>query len=79
MLKKSDYSEYDYIIGMEAANLRAMLRIFGSDPMGKVHRLLDFTDKPRDIADPWYTGDFDTTYNDIYEGLSGLLEHIERG
>ena len=79
LLKKSDYSEYDYIIGMEAANLRAMLRIFGSDPMGKVHRLLDFTDKPRDIADPWYTGDFDTTYNDIYEGLSGLLEHIERG
>ncbi|MDD6484736.1 MAG: low molecular weight phosphotyrosine protein phosphatase [Clostridiales bacterium] len=79
LLKKSDYSEYDYIIGMEAANLRAMLRIFGSDPMGKVHRLLDFTDKPRDIADPWYTGDFDTTYNDIYEGLLGLLEHIERG
>ena len=57
-------------------NLSGMLRILGSDPAGKVHRLLDFTDRPRDIADPWYTGDFDRTYDDVVEGCRGLLEHL---
>ena len=71
-----DYQRYDYLIGMEQRNLSGMLRILGSDPAGKVHRLLDFTDRPRDIADPWYTGDFDRTYDDVVEGCRGLLAHL---
>ena len=75
-LQRRDYRKYDYLIGMEQRNLAGMLRILGGDPEGKVRRLLDFTDSPRDIADPWYTGDFDRTYDDILEGCSGLLEHL---
>ena len=75
-MKKKDYDAYDYIIGMEYPNIRNILRIIGSDPDHKVHRLLDFTDSPRDIADPWYTGNFDRTYDDIVEGCEGLLLHI---
>ena len=55
-----------------------MLRITGGDPDGKILRLLEFTDSPRDIADPWYTGDFDTTYDDVYAGCVGLLEYLKR-
>lgn len=75
-LTRRDYQRYDYLIGMEQRNLSGMLRILGSDPAGKVHRLLDFTDRPRDIADPWYTGDFDRTYDDVVEGCQGLLAHL---
>ena len=75
-LTRRDYQRYDYLIGMEQRNLSGMLRILGSDPAGKVHRLLDFTDRPRDIADPWYTGDFDVTYDDVVEGCRGLLAHL---
>ncbi len=75
-LRRADYDEYDYLIGMDTWNIRNMLRILGSDPEGKVHRLLDFGRCPRDIADPWYTGDFDKTYEDVLEGCKGLLEHI---
>ena len=75
-LKKSDYENYDYLIGMETWNIRNMNKIIGSDPDHKVHRLLDFSDRPRDIADPWYTGNFDVTYNDIKEGCEALLWHI---
>lgn len=75
-LTRRDYQRYDYLIGMEQRNLSGMLRILGSNPAGKVHRLLDFTDRPRDIADPWYTGDFDRTYDDVVEGCRGLLEHL---
>lgn len=75
-LTRWDYQRYDYLIGMEQRNLSGMLRILGSDPAGKVHRLLDFTDRPRDIADPWYTGDFDRTYDDVVEGCRGLLAHL---
>ena len=75
-LTRRDYQRYDYLIGMEQRNLSWMLRILGSDPAGKVHRLLDFTDRPRDIADPWYTGDFDRTYDDVVEGCRGLLAHL---
>lgn len=74
--KKGDYQKYDYILGMDSWNMCNMRRIFGNDPRKKLHRLLDFSKNPRDIADPWYTGDFDTTYNDIYEGCEALLEHI---
>ena len=77
-LEKSDYAEYDYIIGMEEQNIRAMLRILGNDPDGKVTRLLDFSDRPRDIADPWYTGNFDVTYADIKEGLTAFLAYLKK-
>ena len=76
-LTKGDYDKYDYIIGMERNNVTDILRIVGKDPQNKVSRLLDFTDNPRDIADPWYTGDFDTTYNDVKEGCEALLNKIK--
>lgn len=75
-LQKSDYSRYDYIIGMEHRNISNIHRITGQDKDHKVHRLLDFTGNPRDIADPWYTGDFERTYKDVLEGCEGLLDHI---
>ena len=77
---KEEYDEYDYILGMDSWNMRNMRNIFGSDPDNKLHKLLDFTQNPRDIADPWYTGNFDVTYNDVCEGCQGLLNHIiEKG
>lgn len=75
-LKRSDYDKYDILLGMEQRNVTNMLRILGSDPEGKVRRLLDFSIRPRDIADPWYTGDFETTYQDIYEGCEYLLTYL---
>lgn len=75
-LKKQDYVNYDYIIGMEYRNIRNIERIIGADPLHKVHRLLDFSVNPRDIADPWYTGNFEKTYKDVAEGCEGLLEYI---
>ena len=74
-LTKSDYDKYDYLIGMDSANIRNMKRITGGDE--KIIRLLDLTDEPRDVADPWYTGDFDTTYNDVVKGCKVLLEKLE--
>ncbi len=74
---KADYDSYDYLICMEQMNLREIKRILPNDPKGKICLLLDFTDKPRDIADPWYTGDFDVTYDDILEGCTALLEKLE--
>lgn len=76
-MTKKDYEKYDYLIGMEQRNISNMMRILGSDPEGKVKRLLDFGNNPRDIADPWYTGDFDVTYSDVYEGCQALLQWIE--
>ena len=78
MMTKKDYEKYDYLIGMEQRNVKNMLRILGGDPEQKVYRLLDFSESPRDIADPWYTGNFDRTYEDIYEGCQGLLEEVTR-
>ena len=75
-MQRSDYDKYDYIIGMDSWNRRNMMRILGKDPEGKVSLLLDYTDHPRDIADPWYTGNFDATYNDVKEGCEALLAHI---
>ena len=70
-----DYQYYDYILIMDKNNYRNVLRIIGEDTSGKVHLLLDFTErKGESIADPWYTGDFDTTYNDIQEGLEGFWQ-----
>lgn len=75
-LSRKDYDKYDYLIGMEQRNVTNMLRILGEDPEGKVKRLLDYSTDPRDIADPWYTGDFDRTYDDVYEGCKALLTFI---
>ncbi|MDY3746563.1 MAG: low molecular weight protein-tyrosine-phosphatase [Lachnospiraceae bacterium] len=75
-LRRSDYDKYDYLIGMEQRNVANMRRIAGGDPEGKMYNLLDFTGHPRDIADPWYTGDFDATYDDILEGCTALLDQL---
>ena len=75
-LQRSDYEKYDYLLGMDSWNIRNMKRIVGEDPQGKICRLLDFGNNPRDIADPWYTGNFDVTYEDIVEGCEALFAHI---
>lgn len=75
-LNAADYKKYDYIIGMDRSNLSGIMRIIGGDPEQKVHLLLDFTDTPHDVADPWYCGNFDVTYSDIHSGCEALLEHI---
>ena len=75
-LKASDYEKYDHFIGMDASNRRNMVRMLGGDPDGKVHLMLDFTDHPRDVADPWYTGDFDATYDDVVAGCEGFLASV---
>ena len=77
-MRREDYDAFDYIIGMDSWNIRNIGRIIGnSDPERKVFRLLDFTErKGEDIADPWYTGDFDTTYRDVREGCEALLAWI---
>ena len=75
-LKKSDYEKYDYLLGMDSYNIRNMLKILGGDRDKKVKRLLDYTDEPRDISDPWYSGKFDITYQDIKEGCEAFLKTI---
>ena len=75
-MTRADYDRYDYLIGMDQWNIRNMQRIVGKDEKGKIRRLLDFTDHPRDIADPWYTGNFDITYEDIREGCEALLRYL---
>lgn len=76
-LVKEDYKKYDFIIGMEDYNIKNIIRIIGNDTDNKVHKLLDFSKNPRDIADPWYTGNFDKTYDDILEGCKYLLEYCK--
>ena len=73
-----DYNNFDYIIGMDVWNLRNMNRITGGDPDGKIHLLLDYSKHPRDIADPWYTGNFDDTYKDVVEGCKAFLEYLKQ-
>ncbi len=75
-LIKADYEKYDYLLGMDTMNMRDMLRILGRDPKNKVRKLLSFAGKERDIADPWYTGNFDKTYDEIVEGCEALLHSI---
>ena len=76
-LKKQDYEKYDYIIAMDQNNLKNIKKIVGEDKQKKVSLLLSFAQENRDIADPWYTGNFDVTYEDILEGCSHLLEHLK--
>ncbi|MBO5142525.1 MAG: low molecular weight phosphotyrosine protein phosphatase [Clostridia bacterium] len=71
-----DYKKFDYIMGMEKRNVDTIIKKIGNDNDKKVYRLLDFSDEPRDISDPWYTRDFERAYNDIYEGCESLLNHI---
>lgn len=77
-MTKKDYEAFDYLIGMDKWNLKNMMRIAGKDPQGKMRLLLDFGGTPRDIADPWYTGNFDATYRDVTEGCEALLAYIRR-
>lgn len=73
-ITKKDYAAYDYILCMDQRNITNALRILGADPENKVRRLLDYTSHPRDIADPWYSGDFALTYQDVFEGCKAFLE-----
>lgn len=75
-ITRLDYSYYDLIIGMDSYNLRNMRRFFGDDPEGKISLLLDFTSRPGDVADPWYTGNFDATWRDCLEGCQALLKEL---
>ena len=77
-LKNSDYETYDLLIGMDSANLRNMHRICGGDCAGKMHLLMEFTSRPGDVADPWYTGDFEAAWQDVLEGCQGLLAELIR-
>ena len=75
-LKKSDYDKYDLFVAMDSNNIRNIGRIFGKDPEGKVHKLMDYTDRGGDVADPWYSDRFDVSYRDIYDGCVVLLERL---
>ena len=72
----NDYNRFDPLIGMDEWNIRNMLRITGGDPMNKIRKLLDYTDRPGDVADPWYTGDFEATWRDCLEGCMALLDNV---
>ena len=76
-MTKNDYEYYDYIVAMDRFNLRNMIKFVGDDPQNKVSLLLSFTDRPGDVADPWYTGDFETTWDDVFEGCTKLFEYIQ--
>lgn len=76
-LRPSDYRTYDLLIGMDRANLRNMMRICGGDPEGKISLLMDHTSRKGEVADPWYTGDFETTWRDVLEGCQELLGQLK--
>ena len=75
-LTRRDYDAYDLLIGMDQANLRNMRRLLGGDPDGKLTLLMDYTDRPGDVADPWYTRDFEATWQDVLDGCRGLFAHL---
>ncbi len=78
-LRSSDYDEYDLLIGMDHANIRNMQRMCGGDPDGKMQLLLDYTDRPgQEVADPWYTGNFEATWRDVEDGCRGLLQKLDK-
>lgn len=72
-LTRDDYGRFDLLVGMDSWNIRNMNAICDGDPEGKIHRLLDFTSRPGDVADPWYTGDFEATWRDVLEGCQAIL------
>jgi len=75
-MTRQDYSYYDYIVAMDRNNLRNLKRMFGEDTDHKISLLMDYTHRPSDVADPWYTGDFEATWQDVSEGCKGLLEFL---
>lgn len=77
LLTKEDYDKFDYILAMDSQNMIDILSIVGPDKGKKIYRLLDFTGNPRNIKDPWYTGNFDETYWDVYEGCMAFLTYLD--
>ena len=77
-MTRADYRNYDLLIGMDNWNIRNMTRMCGGDREGKIRMLLDYTGYSRSVADPWYTGDFDATWDDVTEGCRALLEHLTK-
>ena len=75
-LTAADYDRWDYLIGMDTWNIRNIMRIISRDPEDKVHKLLEYAGSARDVADPWYTGDFETTYRDVLRGCEGLMKQL---
>lgn len=75
---KADYDKFDYIIGMDELNRRTLKNYYNGDPQGKISLLMDYTDNPREVADPWYTHNFEATFNDVSEGLEALLNFIKK-
>lgn len=75
-MNSSDYNRYDLLIGMDSWNIRNMNRICGGDPEGKIHMLMDYTNRPGEVADPWYTDNFEATWQDVLEGCQALLKTI---
>ena len=78
LMTRDDYDRYDYLIGMDGENLRDMRRICGGDPEGKISLLMDYTDRPGSVADPWYTRNFDVTWGDVLAGCQGLLKYLQK-
>ena len=76
-MRRAEYGDWDHIVYMDAENARGLRRIFGDDPDGKITRLLDWTERPGDVADPWYTGNFDATYRDVLDGCTAMLEQLQ--
>ena len=76
LTSRTDYDKFDFIIGMDSANMRNLNRIFGGDPENKIYKMLDFAGRSGDVADPWYTGNFDATWVDCSEGCHGLFRSI---
>ncbi len=76
-MTRADYDKFDLLIGMDNANIRNMTRIAGGDPDGKIRMMLDYTNRPGEVADPWYTGNFDETWDDVLEGCTGLLAKLK--
>ncbi len=76
-MKASDYQRFDMLIGMDDWNIRNMKRICGNDPDGKISQLMDYTNRPGEVADPWYTGNFEATWQDVLEGCKGLLASLQ--
>lgn len=77
-LTRKDYDQFDWLIGMDFANLRNMRRMCGGDEQDKIHLLMDYTHRPGEVADPWYTGNFEATWQDVREGCEGLLQYLTR-
>ncbi len=77
LIKKSDYEDYDMLIAMDQRNISNLSRILGADKQNKIHKLMEFAKSGGDVADPWYYGNFDKCYDDIYKGCEGLLDYLK--